>query len=187
MIENPVTKERIAFRVGGAHTDGRYCEADLIVGPGGYAAAEHIHPQQEERFEIRQGVLRLRVDGEERELRAGEVAAIPPGTPHVWSNGGADELQMVLRFTPALNTEEFFETYFALVAAGKTNSKGMITNPLHAAVALQHFSDFIVPTSPPRWVQRLAIALFAPLGRRLGYRGATTEARGPESPAASVR
>lgn len=93
---------------------------------------------------------------------------------------------MVLRFTPALNTEEFFETYFGLVAAGKTNAKGMISNPLHAAVLLQHFSDFIIATSPPRWVQRLAIALLAPVGRRLGYRGPTAEVQAPESPAASA-
>lgn len=183
-IENPVTKERIDFRVTGAETGGRYVEADLLVGPGGYAAAEHIHPHQEERFEIRRGVLRLRVDGAVRVLRAGDTAAVPPGTPHVWSNAGADELQMVLRFTPALNTEEFFETYFGLVAAGKTNAKGMVGNPVHGAVLLQHFSDFIVPTSPPYWVQRLAIAVLAPIGRRLGYRTVRDEPRTAESPTA---
>ena len=183
MIENPVTKERIEFRVRGADTDGRYTEADMFVGPGGYAAAEHVHPHQEERFEIRRGVLRLHVDGAERVLRAGDTATVPPETPHVWSNGGNDELQMVLRFTPALNTEEFFESYFELVAAGKTNRKGMIANPLHAAVMLRHFSDFIVPMSPPRWVQRLAIVLLAPVGHWLGYRGSTVAAQVAQSPA----
>ena len=136
-IENPITKERIEFRVTGAQTAGRYTEADLFVGPGGYAAAEHIHPLQEELFEIRKGVLRLRVAGIERELVPGDVALVQPGIPHVWSSGGDDELHMLLRFTPALNTEEF--------------------------------SDFIVPTKPPRWVQRAVDAL-APMAKRLGYR-----------------
>src|ERR671918_2553247 len=169
MIENPVTKERIEFRVRGADTDGRYTEADMFVGPGGYAAAEHVHPYQEERFEIRRGVLRLHVDGAEQVLRAGDTATVPPGTPHVWSNGGDDELQMVLRFTPALNTEEFFKSYFGLVAAGKSNAKGMIINPLRLAVLMEEFSDFIVPTKPARWIQRTVMAR-APIARRLGYR-----------------
>jgi quercetin dioxygenase-like cupin family protein len=168
-IENPITKERIDFRVTGAQTAGRYTEADLFVGPGGYAAAEHIHPLQEERFEIKKGVLRLRANGDERELLPGDVALVPPGTPHVWSNGGDDELHMLLRFTPALNTEEFFKSYFALLAAGKSNAKGMITNPLQLAVLMEEFSDFIVPTRPPRLVQR-AVAALAPLAKRLGYR-----------------
>jgi quercetin dioxygenase-like cupin family protein len=168
-FENPITKERIDFRVTGAQTEGSYCEADLIVAPGGYAAAEHIHPLQEERFEIRKGVLRLRVAGTERELVAGDVALVQPGTPHVWSNGRDEELQMILRFTPALNTEEFFSSYFGLVAAGKSNAKGMIVNPLRLAVLMEEFSDFIVPTKPARWIQRTVMAL-APIARRLGYR-----------------
>src|SRR5918996_5477348 len=168
-IENTITKERIDFRVTGAQTAGRYTEADLFVGPGGYAAAEHIHPLQEELFEIRKGVLRLRVAGIERELVPGDVALVQPGIPHVWSNGGDDELHMLLRFTPALNTEEFFQSYFGLVAAGKSNAKGMITNPLQLAVLIEEFSDFIVPTKPPRWVQR-AVAALAPMAKLLGYR-----------------
>jgi quercetin dioxygenase-like cupin family protein len=170
MIENPITKERIAFRVTGAETQGRYCEADLFVGPGGYAAAEHVHPIQEERFEIQTGQLRLRVHGTERILRAGDSAAVPAGTPHVWSNGGEDELHVVLRFSPALNTEAFFESYFGLASQGRTNSKGMVTNPLQLAVLMAEFSQFIALTKPPRWVQRLAIVALAPVARRLGYR-----------------
>lgn len=170
MIENPITKERIAFRVTGAETRGRYCEADLFVGPGGYAAAEHVHPLQEERFEIQGGLLKLRVNGTERVLRSGDSAVVPAGTPHVWSNGGEDELHVVLRFSPALNTEAFFESYFGLASEGRTNSKGMVTNPLQLAVLMEEFSQFIVPTKPPRWVQRLMVAALVPVAWRLGYR-----------------
>src|ERR671919_3104060 len=107
-IENPITKERIDFRVTGAETAGRYTEADLLVGPGGYAAAEHIHPLQEERFEIREGVLRLRVAGIERELVPGDIALVQPGTPHVWSNGGVDGLHHLVALTAALDAGDGF-------------------------------------------------------------------------------
>jgi hypothetical protein len=64
--------------------------------------------------------------------------------------------------------ERLIETMFGLAAAGRTNRKGM-PNPLQlAVVAHQHFDDVRLPF-PPAWVQRIGLALGAPLGRVLGY------------------
>jgi len=41
-------------------TAGELFQLDLYVQPGGFVAAEHIHPKQEERFEVLAGTLRLR-------------------------------------------------------------------------------------------------------------------------------
>jgi hypothetical protein len=66
---------------------------------------------------------------------------------------------------------------FALAADGKTKRKGM-PNPLRLAViARAHFDDVRLPF-PPAWMQKLGLALGAPLGRLLGY-GATYEAAAP--------
>ena len=57
---------------------------------------------------------------------------------------------------------------FALAADGKTNRKGM-PNPLRLAViANAHFDTVRLPF-PPAWMQRVGLALGAPLGRLLGY------------------
>jgi hypothetical protein len=62
---------------------------------------------------------------------------------------------------------------FALAADGKTNRKGM-PNPLRLAViARAHFDTVRLP-QPPAWLQRVGLALGAPLGRLVGY-GATYE------------
>jgi hypothetical protein len=62
---------------------------------------------------------------------------------------------------------------FTLAAEGKTNRKGM-PNPLWLAViAKAHFDTVRLPF-PPVAVQRAALALAAPLGTALGYRGTVT-------------
>jgi mannose-6-phosphate isomerase-like protein (cupin superfamily) len=78
-----VTGERVVFLDSAADSDGALVRMDFSVRPGGFVAAEHVHPNQEERFEILEGIVRLRVGGSEREVRAGERAVVPAGTPHV--------------------------------------------------------------------------------------------------------
>jgi len=57
---------------------------------------------------------------------------------------------------------------FALAADGKTNRKGM-PNPLRLAVIAQAHFDTVRLPFPPAPIQRLGLALGAPLGRLLGY------------------
>jgi hypothetical protein len=60
------------------------------------------------------------------------------------------------------------ETMYALAADGMTNGEGM-PNPLRLAViARAHFETVRLPFPPPR-LQRLGLAIAAPLGQLLGY------------------
>lgn len=170
MIEHPVTGERIAWRKVAADTGGRLLEADLFVAPGGFLAAEHIHPNQEESFEVQAGTLRLRVGGEETILRTGERGSVPPRTPHGWWNAGDDELHVTLSVTPALRTEVFFETFFGLGRDGKVNRKGL-PNPLQMAVLADEYRDEMRLAKMPMVLQRLISGPVANLGRARGYRG----------------
>ena len=72
VLEHPVTGERIVWRQVADDTGGKLLQGDLFAQPGGFVAAEHIHPNQEERFEVLAGTIRLRVDGKERVLRPGD-------------------------------------------------------------------------------------------------------------------
>ena len=50
--------------------------------PPGAATTEHFHRRSEELYLVTNGVGRLRIGAEERELRAGDCAVIPPGALH---------------------------------------------------------------------------------------------------------
>jgi hypothetical protein len=58
---------------------------------------------------------------------------------------------------------------FALAVDGKTNAKGL-PNPLRLAVIARAHFDVVRLPFPPAILQRLGLALGAPLGRLFGYR-----------------
>jgi quercetin dioxygenase-like cupin family protein len=176
-LENPVTGEVLVFHRTSAETNGESVLVETIVRPHGSVAAAHVHPFQTERFEVLAGVLGLRVGDEELLAGPGDVAVVPPGTPHRFWNAGQAEARFLAEVRPALQFESLIETMFTLAAEGKTNRKGL-PNPLRLAViAKAHFDTVRLPF-PPAWLQRAGLALGAPLGRALGYRETALAAGG---------
>lgn len=170
IVEHPVTGESIAFLETSEETGGEYATFKLRVKPQGFVAAPHVHPIAEESFKIRSGTFTFVVDGEERQVRAGEDATVPPGAPHAWWNSGGEEGVAIVEFSPALKTEDFFESYFGLAQDGKVNPETGLPNVLWLAAIFRSYHDFGYITKPPLLVQR---AVFGPLGavaRLLGYR-----------------
>ena len=175
-IENPVTGERIVFRQTSAETNGEAVVIECFVKPSGFVAAGHVHPFQSERFEVLAGSVTFKLDGQELPTGPGDVVLVSSGKSHQFWNGGDEEARFRCEIRPALAFEQLIETMFALANDGKTNRKGM-PNPLRLAViAKAHFDTVRLPF-PPAWVQRIGLALGAPLGRLLGYR-ATYEPAG---------
>lgn len=168
-IENPVTGERLVFERTSQETDGEAVVFETIVQPHGFVAAAHVHPKQEERFEILAGTLGLEIGREKIVAGPGETVTLPAGTPHRFWNAGDEEARFRCEVRPALQFERLLETMFALAAAGKTNKKGM-PNPLRLAVIARAHFDVVRLPFPPAVVQRLGLALGAPMGRLLGYR-----------------
>jgi quercetin dioxygenase-like cupin family protein len=181
-IENPVTGERIVFRKTSRETGGEAVVIECFVQPSGFVAATHVHPSQEERFQVLRGSVGFRVHGNERIAGPGERVTVPAGTPHRFWNAGDTEAHFVCEVRPALQFEQLLETMFALAADGKTNRKGM-PNPLRLAVIARHHFDDVRLPFPPAWLQRIGLVLGAPLGRLVGY-GPTYQPRTESAPAA---
>jgi quercetin dioxygenase-like cupin family protein len=166
-IQNPVTGERIVFLATSRQTRGEAVVIETQVQPGGFVAAAHVHPSQEERFSVLEGTVGFKV-GRERVVAApGETLVVPAGTPHKFWNAGDDVARFVCAIRPALQFESLLETMFALAEAGKTNRKGMPGLLRLAVIANAHFDTVRLPF-PPAFVQRMGLAVGAPLGRALG-------------------
>ena len=172
VLEHPITRERVVFRKTGRDTGGALAQADFYLPPGGFVAAEHIHPQQEERFEVLAGTLRGRAAGKEVAAGPGETVVIPAGTPHVWWNAGDDELHALVELRPALGAETFFASLFGLAQDGKVSPKTGLPNPLQLALIMRAHRDLIVLARPPRPVQAVLFGALALIGRLLGYKAA---------------
>jgi quercetin dioxygenase-like cupin family protein len=181
-LTNHVTGETLVFRTTSADSNGEAVVVETFVEPNGAVAAAHVHPAQEERFEILAGELEFRLGKKTVVAGPGDRVVVPAGTQHRFRNVGDETAHFVCEVRPALGFERLIETMFGLAADGKVNRKGM-PNPLRLAViARHHFGDVRLPF-PPAWLQRVGLALGAPLGRLAGYRS-TYEAVPPKSPTA---
>jgi quercetin dioxygenase-like cupin family protein len=169
VIVNRVTGERGTSIVTSAMSGGEFVRAELVAVPGGHVAGEHFHPKQSERFEVVEGELTYTLDGVQGVARAGQSIDIPPGARHDWWNAGSEPARAILEVRPALHFEEMIAAIWGLAAQGKTDAKGK-PGLLQLAVIADTYAGETVFTSPPPWVQRLAVRMLAPLGRALGHK-----------------
>ncbi len=165
-IFNSATGERYVFRAAARGTGGPQLELDGFLAPGGGVPGEHVHPEQEERFELIAGASAFKLDGQELVAAPGDVVVVRPGVRHIWWNCGASEVHARITFRPALRTEEFLRTLFALVAAGRVDRKGR-PGLLRGAVLMHEFQREVRLASPPWRLQRALLPPAAWLGRRL--------------------
>jgi mannose-6-phosphate isomerase-like protein (cupin superfamily) len=166
MIENPVTHDRVIFRTTAQDTNGALLAFDDFLLAGYVSPPEHVHPRQQEHFEVISGSLGVRMGGHEHVLQMGETIAVPPGTPHTIWSAGEGETHVRVEFQPALQTDTFFETMFALARDGKTDKQGK-PSLLQFAAGASGYGMYV--TNPPIALQKALFAVLGPLARALGY------------------
>jgi mannose-6-phosphate isomerase-like protein (cupin superfamily) len=69
--------------------------------PAGASTQEHYHPLAEEIYYITHGAGKIRIEGETREVRAGDAIAIPAGRKHKLWNTGHETLRLLCCCAPA--------------------------------------------------------------------------------------
>ena len=103
-----ITKDGSEIRELLAHRNSVICNQSLAEArlPVGAATQEHYHVRTEEIYYITHGVGRMRIEGEEREVRPGDAIAIPPGRRHQLWNTGAEVLRLLCCCAPAYEHED---------------------------------------------------------------------------------
>jgi mannose-6-phosphate isomerase-like protein (cupin superfamily) len=168
-IASPKTGERIVFRKTTADTDGELLSFDFYLRPGGAVPFAHVHPRQEERFEVQSGSPRFRIAGRDQTVDAGRSVVVPARTTHRLWNPSGDEVHILVEFRPALQIEYGFEEIWALARENRTNRWGIPRNPLLAAVMGRRFAEEVALAGIPVALQRALASLLAPIGRFFGY------------------
>ena len=142
---------------------------EAFLEPNGHVPVLHVHPRQQQRVEVLDGSLGAQIGSHRSVVGEGARLTVPAGTPHRFWNAGETTAQVVVETTPALRLESLVETLYALAAEGRTNARGL-PGPLHLAVIASAHFDTMRLAFPPAPLQRLFLALAAPLGRALGHR-----------------
>jgi mannose-6-phosphate isomerase-like protein (cupin superfamily) len=142
-----------------------------IVGewaPSGNPPPKHYHPSQSEHFEVLEGTLRTRVDGVERDLRAGETLDIPPRAVHQMWNPGSELSRALWQTRPRGRTEQWFTDIDALYREGRVGKNGP-PGPLAFGVLLTEYRDVFRLAVPAEPVVRAGLSALAVVGRARGY------------------
>lgn len=184
ILHNPVTGETVHIVQSASETGGELVLVDVRLEPDGFVAAKHVHPYQTEVFEVLEGQVGFDAGGTTIVAGPGEKVVVEPGTVHRFWNAGETAARFRCEVRPALQFEQLLATMYALATDGKTTRKGM-PNPVRLAVIAQHHFDDVRLPFPPAWLQRLGLALGAPLGRLLGY-GAVYEGSAPDEVALAL-
>jgi quercetin dioxygenase-like cupin family protein len=165
VIVNPISGERIVIRQSGAETGGALLSFDLYLPPGGHVPASHVHPHQEERFTVIEGLMRFRLGHRTILARPGETVLVPPGKAHWFGATGAQAAHAYVEARPALRMEEFFAENEALSLAGRLGGTRLPRLPDLARILLEFRREVAVPYAPA-FLVRAALTPFSWLGRR---------------------
>jgi quercetin dioxygenase-like cupin family protein len=166
VIENPAMGGRLHFRRLEREGAESILEFDFFLRPGGVIAVEHLHPHQEERFEVISGAMQGRVGGVPQTVVAGGTSTVPAGVAHAWWNVADHDAHLRVQFRPALLTAELFDTVFALARSGRSDGSGVPRLPERLAV-LAAFPAELRPARMPALAHRIVVRALAPYGRRL--------------------
>jgi mannose-6-phosphate isomerase-like protein (cupin superfamily) len=166
VLINPVSGERFTFRATALETDGELLVFDLELTPDGAVPGPHLHPHQEERFEVVAGKMSFLKGGRSVTARAGDTVVVPAGTIHRFKNVGGTKAHVRVEVRPALNMEGLLETAVNLAREGRTNGRGM-PRPLDLALFMRAFEAEVKVPFVPGGVAR---AVMAPLAWVAGYR-----------------
>jgi mannose-6-phosphate isomerase-like protein (cupin superfamily) len=98
---------RLEFLRTAAETGGALHEMRATYRAGSPVPPAHLHPAQDERFEVLEGALTFVVDDVESTVRAGGSIEVPRGAVHQVHNGGEVPAVAVWQTRPALRTGEF--------------------------------------------------------------------------------
>ena len=168
VIENSVSGERMTFNRTAADTDGAYLEIELELDPDGKVPGTHVHPAQEERFEVLEGTMKFRLGMRTIEAGPGDVVTVPAGKAHKFLNTGLGRAVARVTVTPALDMERLFETAATLAEDGRVMASGT-PKPLDLALFVREFKDEVRGPYSPGALQRAALAPLAKIAEMRGH------------------
>jgi quercetin dioxygenase-like cupin family protein len=176
LVEDPVGRQRYAFRRASDEEGDEVLQVDLWIDPGG-DVPPHRHPRLEERFEVVEGEMTFTLGRKRRRVAPGESAVVPAGARHAFRNSGGATAYMRVEVQPPMEQQELLEDFAAVARAGYLARLGPLRFPrsprglLQVALLTRYYreSETAVILTPPPALQRLIVDPLARLAERRGY------------------
>src|SRR6266540_2661058 len=102
VLDNPISGERFIFHQTSDDTAGALLAFDLVVDPNGQVPGGHVHPVQQESFEVLRGTMKFRKGLRTVIAEPGDTVVVPPGAFHQFANAGDEPAVVRVRVAPGL-------------------------------------------------------------------------------------
>jgi quercetin dioxygenase-like cupin family protein len=136
------------------------------VGPREAGPPMHIHPSQQETYEVLEGEAEFILDGKKQVVKQGEKIEIPAGTPHTFVNITDTWLRMQDTHQPGLTFEEMMRELHGLVHSGKIKGFGDFKSLVYLSMLWVKHKELQSSTQPPFFVMRCLNVV----GKVMGYK-----------------
>jgi quercetin dioxygenase-like cupin family protein len=160
---DPIHRCSYAFR-----HEGDRLWVDVRLEAGGHLP-EHFHPSLEERWEVLDGRVRLKLDGVWREVGSEDgPVLVARNVRHELENASGPDAELRAEVTPGGRLEEFLVESARAAREGLYNARNLPTS-IRGAIWLADFAlrfrDETVMCSPPPALQRILLPPLARLAR----------------------
>jgi quercetin dioxygenase-like cupin family protein len=152
VLHVPEAGIRLEIRRTGADTGGEYAEFDVIGRPRGLFAGPHVHELHAEHIEVVAGAMRLKLDGRDQVLRAGDQVVVPIGASHAQRPYEDEPYHVRVQWRPPTNAEAFGEHVAAMSRNGGLTRWGWPRVVAAARLGVE-FGRYSHPSWPPLPVQ----------------------------------
>ncbi|MEU7767098.1 cupin domain-containing protein [Nocardia sp. NPDC049190] len=169
---------RVTFVANGTDEQGPYLRLEHILLRPERLAGPHWHPALGERWTVRRGRVRYRIDGVEIVASAGDTVDAPAGSVHEFWNEAPDTV-IDHEIRPPLRHWEMFRLWHNLDRAGKTTRARVPRDPLALALLWDYQDGYLAGV--PAWLQRSVLGSLARVARGCGYQRRWLE-NGPDLP-----
>jgi quercetin dioxygenase-like cupin family protein len=132
----------------------------------GASSNHHIHPMQDESYQVLSGTLDLFLDNQWHKVEQGQSISIPKGKVHAFRNSTNGITKTINAHDPGLRFQEYLEVMEKLIKEGKVTNMTGLRSGIFLSLHSLEFSNEFVPVQPPYWL----IKLLAGIGRLLGYK-----------------
>lgn len=163
---NPITRE--TFRCISSTEETFVME--WTVHPGGYVPFEHVHVNQDEIFHIQRGEMRVKAKGIEQVGKAGEILAIPRGTPHIAFNDKSESLVCIVDYRPGLDHYKTMQCFAGLTLDRDLDRRGLVNIPkIMFLLKRCNAMSLTRPAFAPDWFFGLGMNIFYVIGSVLKW------------------
>ncbi|QHV99393.1 cupin domain-containing protein [Spirosoma endbachense] len=169
VIRNPKTGQVITFLHTAKDTAGQFLGMIATFQPQRQPELRYSLPHQTLDLDVLSGELTVLINGQYRQLKAGEKLFIEANRPHALWNRSTQPTTINCRVRPALNTEHLLETIAAL-AGVETISRQPIPRILQTALTANCFSNVFRLTRWPFVCQKFIFILLSPVAYLAGFK-----------------